>query len=85
MFISCHKPKDMQKMSLDDLTYIVGLVINKNIIKPPKCKIDGEYVFIDINSGFYQCEYCGRFGKLYMGDSLDDFSNWGELDAKYFE
>ena len=85
MFISCYKPKDMQRMCLDDLVYIVGLVVDKTIIKPPKCKVDGDFVYIDSYSCYYQCDHCGKFGKLYVGDTLHDFKDWRELDAKYFE
>lgn len=85
MFLSCYKPSDLEKMSLDDITYVVGLEVNKVIIKPPKCRIDGDFVYIDEYSGWYQCSHCNKFGKLYLGDSLDDFSEWRELDAKYFE
>jgi hypothetical protein len=85
MFLSCYKPKDMEKMTLDDLVYIVGLEVDKVIIKPPKCKVDGDYVYIDTDTGYYQCSYCDRFGRIYIGDSLDDFSTWRALDVKYFK
>lgn len=80
MFVSCYKPKVMQNMSFDDLLYVVGVIINKNIIKPPRCKIDGEFVYIDEYSNYYQCDYCSRFGRLYVGDSLDNFDNWKEFN-----
>lgn len=86
MYISCYKPKDMEKMSFDDVTYVVGLIVNKTVIKPPKCKVDGEYVYIDEYSDYYQCEYCSRYGKLYVGDSLEDFSKWELFEYdKYFK
>lgn len=84
MFISCYSPDIMDKMSFDDVIYIVGLIINKNIIKPPRCNIDGEFTYIDEYSGYMQCSHCGRFSKLYIGNSLDDFSDWRELDDKFF-
>lgn len=84
MFISCYSPEIMDKMSLDDVVYVVGLLVGKIIVKPPRCKVDGDFVYIDEYSGYYQCENCGRFGKLYIGKSLDDFSEWRELDDRFF-
>jgi len=84
MFISSYSPSEMDKMNYDDLSYIVGLIVNKIIVKPPRCRIDGEFAYIDEYSGYFQCEHCGRFGKLYIGKSLDDFSDWRELDDRFF-
>lgn len=80
MYVSMYPSSDMRKFhSMEDVYYVVGIVVNNTIVKPPRCPICGEYIFIDFNTGYGQCSHCGEIRTLYFNEVLALSKKWEVL------
>lgn len=82
LYLSVYKAEDMVKFkSLDDVKYVLGVNYKGDIIKPPRCKVCGEYVIIDAYSGYAQCDDCGKIQKVYISNSINLRKGWDEYNG----
>ena len=71
MFYSAYKKHELDKLSKDDITYIIGIRYEGEWIKLPRCKECGGFLLEDATYGC--CDECGSFFKLYLSNNLKDW------------
>lgn len=77
MFYSLYSASEMRSFkSKSDLLYVIGVVIDGAIIKPPRCRVCGEFVFVDSSTGYTQCTHCNNMTKFYYNDSINIRKEW---------
>ena len=84
MLLSLYSSKEMSKFkSVEDVHYVLGLLdeATNTIISPPKCKVCGEFVYIDFDLGFAQCSHCGKISSIYTSNSLNLKKEWSVLNG----
>lgn len=76
MYISAYPSSEMVKFkSISDVHYVVGIV-DSTILKPARCKVCGEFVYMDTKLGLYQCSHCNKTGTLYKSETLNLRKEW---------
>lgn len=81
-YISLYTSSEMLKFkSRYDLNYVIGIIYDGYIIKPPRCKMCGEYVIIDTYTGYAQCDHCANLSKVYYNESINLREDWSEYSG----
>lgn len=81
MFISAYKSSDLVRLrDITEVYYVLG-VIDQVVLKPARCPICGEFVYMDANLGLYQCSHCNNKGTLYQSRTLNLRVDWEVYDG----
>ena len=71
MFYSAYKKEELDKLTKDDILYIIGIYENGEWIKLPRCKKCGGLLLEDSLYGL--CDDCGMFFKLYISKDMKEW------------
>lgn len=82
MFLSTYTSEELVRFkTISDVYYVLG-VMTSSIIQPPRCKVCGEYCYIDEVMGLCQCSHCNRIYTLYYSESLNLRKEWAVYHGK---